>query len=374
LLALAACGGGSVPGPGDAQGAEVGRGDVRADVRPDLPPPPGDDGGTDAPGGLDVRPADLGPDLPPPPADGGPDGAGPDDPDAAALDAVAAADGGDAPDGQGGPATLRLMTFNLRTLMAADGDDAWPNRQELVVDVIRAAAPDVLGIQEGWKAQVDHVARRLPEYRWAGVSRRGNDVDEYCAVLWRGDRFERLEDGTFWLSDAPDTPATYFSDAQCCPRIVTWVRLRPLGGGAPFLVLNTHFDTIDQDDVPARSAALLARRAAALAGAGPVFALGDFNDAPGDRAWRILTGAETFDDGTREGVRGDFLDPWLTLGLPEAGTFHGFDGTAPGARIDWVLHAGPGFAPTAAAIDRTAADGRYPSDHFPVWVDFARAP
>ena len=66
-------------------------------------------------------------------------------------------------------------------------------------------------------------------------------------------------------------------------------------------------------------------------------------------------------------------DSYRAAGLPEGKartfTFHGFDGQWNGrkGRIDWLLHS-PHFTTTEAGTDRGRIDGRYPSDHFPVWA------
>jgi endonuclease/exonuclease/phosphatase family metal-dependent hydrolase len=50
-------------------------------------------------------------------------------------------------------------------------------------------------------------------------------------------------------------------------------------------------------------------------------------------------------------------------------SFHGFSGRVKGSRIDFVFCT-PHFKPTAASIDRSSRDGRYPSDHYPVTAVF----
>ena len=50
---------------------------------------------------------------------------------------------------------------------------------------------------------------------------------------------------------------------------------------------------------------------------------------------------------------------------PDEATFHNFSGNRRGRRIDFVLGTAE-FRVTAADIERTSLDGRYPSDHFPV--------
>ena len=51
------------------------------------------------------------------------------------------------------------------------------------------------------------------------------------------------------------------------------------------------------------------------------------------------------------------------------GTFHGFTGEATRGRIDWILVTDD-FQGVDAGIDRTQDNGRYPSDHYPVWATF----
>jgi endonuclease/exonuclease/phosphatase family metal-dependent hydrolase len=49
-------------------------------------------------------------------------------------------------------------------------------------------------------------------------------------------------------------------------------------------------------------------------------------------------------------------------------TQHGFTGVGAKGRIDWILVSGD-FRVLDATIGRDHEGGRYPSDHFPYWVD-----
>jgi endonuclease/exonuclease/phosphatase family metal-dependent hydrolase len=265
------------------------------------------------------------------------------------------------------PEEVRALSFNLRTGFAEDGPNAWPERRDMLARLLERAAPDVLGVQEAWRFQLDFLAERVPGYAWVGLARSGvEQIDEYCAVFYRTDRFARVGDGTFWLSDTPDEPATRFSEAQNYPRIVTWAALRSLASDRVLYVFNTHFDTSQADEIPERSAALLVRRQAALAGLGPALVTGDFNQHVGSEAYRILTGEAAY-----EGARGRLVDPWAVLGLPEEGTYHRFTGvpTQP-SRIDWVLGTEE-LVPRGGRVLHDQEDGRFPSDHFPVEATFA---
>jgi len=182
-----------------------------------------------------------------------------------------------------------------------------------------------------------------------------------AALFFRRDRFEVVASGHFWLSPTPDAVGSRGWDAAL-PRIASWVRLadRTAPGAAPLLFVNTHFD---HRGATARleSARLVSQRVATLARGGPVIVTGDFNagvgSAPHAALFAAADGAARLVD-TFRAVDPDRVGP--------EGTFNGFDPTRTGGeRIDWI-GCSPGWTVVAAAIDRTARDGRVPSDHFPV--------
>ena len=257
--------------------------------------------------------------------------------------------------------SLVVVTFNLRTAWGKDGDNGWEFRKDLAADVIRKAAPDVMGTQEGLIVQCEDLAERLPEYAWVGEPRSGALTDEYEAIFYRTDRFELVETRTLALSDTPEDLGSLFSDAQNNPRALTWAHLRDRKSRRDLFVFNTHFDTSDVDDIRLKSAALLVKTIAAVAGTGPVVATGDFNDAPGSGPWNVLTGAQSY-----AGESGSLVDSWTELGLPDEPTTHQFTGVPNGNRIDWILHSPGDFKAVEAEVLHDHDGIRYPSDHFPV--------
>lgn len=264
---------------------------------------------------------------------------------------------------------LKAMTFNLRTGMAVtDGKNWWPYRKDIVCNLVAQESPDVMGTQEGLKFQIDYIKNNVPGYEWVGISRAGNQSDEFCAIFYKSERFNLLETGTFWLSDTPEVVGSKFSDKQLFPRIVTWAEFELLGNGRSLFAFNTHFDTYNGDDVPEKSAALLASKIEEIAGDAPVLVTGDFNEYVESDAHRILVGEMAYD-----GVSGSLLDPWSILGLQEEGTTHGFTGVSNDpSRIDWILCTEQ-FVPLAGEVSHYNENGHYPSDHFPVIVEFELA-
>jgi endonuclease/exonuclease/phosphatase family metal-dependent hydrolase len=69
------------------------------------------------------------------------------------------------------PVALRVASYNLRYNNAGDGADAWPNRKEMVKNLVQHYDFDVFGIQEGLRAQLNDVAEGATMARRPGSIR-----------------------------------------------------------------------------------------------------------------------------------------------------------------------------------------------------------
>lgn len=250
---------------------------------------------------------------------------------------------------------LRVMTFNIRLIIDSDGANNWDARRDLVVEMLRAEDPDVIGTQELFKRQGDELVARLPQYVWFGEGRRGGDGDEHMGVFYRKDRLRVRESGNFWLSDTPDVPGS-ITWGNLYPRMVTWARFERIADGATFVLYNTHLPYRDVDEpLRIRGAELIQEHLDRLHANDNVILTGDFNTTPDSRVHTVLASKLT--------------DAWLASperSGPEA-TFHNFTGQAD-RRIDWIMFRG--LKAKWAKTVTTHRGERYPSDHFPVVVEF----
>lgn len=253
---------------------------------------------------------------------------------------------------------LRVMTFNLR-FASTEEPDSWADRRPAMSRLLRAAAPDVFGTQEGLYRQLRDIESDLaPHYAWIGTGRERISGDESTALFYDTRRLSPVEHGTFALSDSPDVlgSETWGGDT---PRTATWVRFRDLSAfGREFIVLNTHLDNASQY-ARERAAALIVQRIARLRGALPVVVTGDFNAyAHANRAYDTMVGTGLVDAWDAAARRG-----------PLYGTFHPkYRPPQPnGERIDWIF-VSPTVKVEQASIDTSSLNGQYPSDHFPVQV------
>lgn len=259
-------------------------------------------------------------------------------------------------------AQFRVATYNIRFGSANDGPDRWELRREKVVETTRDLDAVIVGLQEAEAFQVRELLEALPRYAAAGVFRDDGRLEgEGTPILFDRTRYTLVSSETFWLSDTPEIPASNTWGAACV-RVCTRVRLIELDSGRTLTVFNTHYDHISQE-ARLNSTRLLLRRvhAEGRGGEEPVIVMGDFNADESNPAYQAFF----------ESSMGPPLRNAFRAMHPEAraGTFNAFKPDSDGGdrKIDHIL-VSPTLRVLDAGIDRRKIDGRYPSDHFPVWA------
>jgi endonuclease/exonuclease/phosphatase family metal-dependent hydrolase len=255
--------------------------------------------------------------------------------------------------------SLRVMTFNVRYPNPEDGPNVWENRRELLAETIRRSDPDVFGTQEMYYSQGAYIVQQLPQYEWFGVSRRGNQEDEYMGVFYKRGKLFPIESGNFWLSETP-SEAGSMSWNVSLPRMVTWARFRE-ASGREFWLYNTHFPHRPEDAAARYEcakviAADIEKRVPAGA---DLILIGDFNSSADSDVHDLLT--RSLQDSRATATR--------KIGVET--TSSRWTGAREGRRIDWILYRGA-LQPALNETVEYHRGERYPSDHYPVFVDFGR--
>jgi endonuclease/exonuclease/phosphatase family metal-dependent hydrolase len=254
------------------------------------------------------------------------------------------------------PAPLRVATYNLRYNNAGDGPNAWPQRKEMVKNLIRYHDFDVFGTQEGLREQLTGVAE-LPEYAFVGRGRDdGKEAGEHSAIFYKKARLQLLQTGDFWLSQTPDRPSLGW-DAKCCNRICTWAKFKDLQNGQTFYFFSVHFD---HEGVEARrqSGKLMVQKIQEIAQGTPAICVGDLNSTPDTEQVKSL-----------QALLGDAYLLTQRPAYGPVGTFNGFKLDAPlRDRIDYIF-VSRGSTVLSYAVLTDSLRGRYPSDHFPVLAE-----
>ena len=82
------------------------------------------------------------------------------------------------------------MSFNIRNSHARDKDqNKWPKRKELVYEVIRNYAPDILGLQEVNRFQLNDIKKVFPEYETVGMGSKGDSNGQFSSIHYSKKRF-----------------------------------------------------------------------------------------------------------------------------------------------------------------------------------------
>jgi endonuclease/exonuclease/phosphatase family metal-dependent hydrolase len=267
------------------------------------------------------------------------------------------------------------MSFNIRDGTFNDHENRWENRRAILYGVLRKYDCDIIGLQEAYRFQIDQICEALPQYGWIGVGRDdGKDKGEHSAILYRKDKLDVAEQGTFWFSDTPQKPGS-ITWGNVVTRVCTWGRFLDKRSGKAFYVFNLHLDHIWQ---PSRekSAVLLERRIAERQHADPVIVTGDFNSGEKNEVIAYLEGRLPLKDAKAVAAMAPFpLIDTFRLIHPEAkqvGTFHEFKGGRNGEKIDYIFTS-PSLKVLDASILYDAEEGRYPSDHFPIMARISLA-
>jgi len=256
---------------------------------------------------------------------------------------------------------LKVMTFNIRYGNADDGANKWENRKQLLFDVIKNYNPDVFGMQEALKFQIDEIIGQLPNYSFVGVGRDdGKEKGEFSPVLFSKERFKVDTTETFWLSDTPEIPGSK-NWGNDITRICSWAKLTDKLTNKSFYFFNTHVDHISAES-RVKSAQAIVSKIQQMNELLPVIVTGDFNTGEDDETIKTIKSS-----GLMDAYR--ILHPKSD----NEGTFHNFTGDDKGVKIDFIFISRD-FKILQSMIDKTNKDDHYPSDHFPVQaiLEFAR--
>ncbi|WP_322922750.1 endonuclease/exonuclease/phosphatase family protein [Paenibacillus campi] len=264
------------------------------------------------------------------------------------------------------PTAVKVMTFNLRTYTAYDAGNEWANRALWAAQTIMDQSPTLIGVQEAYRVMLDDLQPQLPRYDWIGEGRRGGSEDEHCAIFYRNDELELLEQGQFWLSETPTVAGSLGWDSDF-PRICTWGRFRHRQSEAIMRVYNVHFDHIGEQ-ARLEGAKLVVTMMKQHAAADPNSAgiiMGDMNGQPSEPPLQYLHGQLP-----HLGELPALYDVYNSLQGEYGRTFHDFAGGVTGEPIDYIF-VEPIWHVLSATIERRDFEGKYPSDHYPVIAELA---
>jgi endonuclease/exonuclease/phosphatase family metal-dependent hydrolase len=254
--------------------------------------------------------------------------------------------------------TLKIMTYNIRLDVASDGENDWTHRKDFFNGQILFYAPDIFGIQEAKPNQVLDIATAQSQYNYVGIGRDGIGKGESSNIFYKTEKFKVMESNTFWLSATPDTISMGWDAA--CNRVCTYALLKNKQTNKVIWVFNTHLDHIGEVARTKGLELILSRIEKLNTNKYPVILMGDFNSEP--ETDRIIALKNKMNDSKAISKEKPF-GPY--------GTFNGFKyNEATTHLIDYIfLSKSNAITVNKYAVLSNAKDLKYPSDHFPVFVE-----
>lgn len=244
----------------------------------------------------------------------------------------------------------RVMSFNIRCKDVA-GTPA-SRRRLLALEEILRVQPDSLGVQEATPEWMTWL-RMLPGYDVVGEGRDGNGKGEHNPVVYNSEKYRLVDSDTFWLSETPDEVSLGWDGA--CSRICTWALLEDRETGKRYAHVNTHFDYRSRT-AQREGAKLVCDLIEARFADVPVVFTADMNAVPGSEPYRIMCG--TLCD--------------LRESAPDSTVYFTYHDTQEHVDedciIDYIL-ASDDVTPLTFRTVTEGINGRYVSDHFPLYAD-----
>jgi len=257
--------------------------------------------------------------------------------------------------------TLNVMSFNIRYHNNYDSLNGWTYRKDKMCSQIHFHEVDILGVQEALHDQMEDLKRCLPDFTPIGVGREdGKEKGEYAAIFVNKNKFKVLRDGTFWLSETPDVAGSKSWDAALT-RICSWAELESLQSHKKLYIFNTHFDHVGRV-ARAHSGHLIVHYIDSIAGKNPAILTGDLNSTPQEEAVKAILDSSNLCN---------MFDSKYLSAEPHYGPTGTFNAFGPhetsNEPIDYIFVT-HNFMVLKHATFSQSWQGRFSSDHFPVWA------
>ncbi|MBQ9185440.1 MAG: endonuclease/exonuclease/phosphatase family protein [Bacteroidales bacterium] len=249
------------------------------------------------------------------------------------------------------PASVETMTFNIRYGTADDGTNSWYYRAGSVIEMINDQTPDIIGMQEVLREQIDLLKDYL-SYKCIGVGREdGKKGGEHMCIFYNPKTVKIQKWGTYWLSETPDKPSKGWDGA--CKRTATWALVKMKESGKLFYFVNTHLDHVGVE-ARKKGLELILERIGKMNKEGyPLILSGDFNVSPEDETLAPLAGKMR---SARD---------WA-FRTDEGATYNAWGHKENESVIDHIFVSGFSGCPVFEVVRKPYLEKKFISDHYPV--------
>ena len=250
---------------------------------------------------------------------------------------------------------ITIMSTNVRCYSPDDlFEKSWFYRADLIIADVNNVKPDIIGFQEVSPLHYGYLQRAMPDYDSEIMYRDNWILSEGCPIFYRTDKYEKLDSGSFWLSETPDVMSKGWGAAHY--RVATYMILKDKATGREFVVFNTHLDHVSEE-ARINGIQVVLDKIAEFGGL-PAFLMGDLNAHPDEET--ILFTHESFDDAhiiAKEKDEGATFQKWGTR------LSDGND-----KRIDYIMISKGAATVSEYRILNNCYNGIWSSDHSSIYI------
>lgn len=247
---------------------------------------------------------------------------------------------------------MTIMSANVRCYSPEDlFEKSWFYRANLLIEDVNSVKPDIIGFQEVTFLHYDYLKRAMPDYTSEIAYRDDTILSEGCPIFYRTDKYEKIDSGSFWLSETPEVMSKSWGSA--CYRICTYMILKDKATENEFVVFNTHLDHVS-DEARIEGIKVVLDKISEF-GNIPAFLMGDLNAAPDSET--ILSTHASFDDAHD-----------IALEADNGPTYHKWGEQPDRERIDYIMISKGASTVSEYRIVDNCHDGAYSSDHSAIYI------
>ena len=253
----------------------------------------------------------------------------------------------------------KIMSFNIRTATTeTDSANNWDNRKEACVELIIDQKPGIIGFQEArYSSQWVYLKEQLADYYDGyGVNRdtgAESGTGEVMGIMYCRNIIEKIDGGTFWLSETPDEASIGWDAAHY--RTATWGLFKHLPTGVIFYYINTHLDN-KGTEARVEGMKVISRHFEEYKETYPLFLTGDLNVKSDNEA---IDPIESYMFNARENAPASFSD-FNT-------TYNGYQ-TNKSSIIDHIYCSNNLKVAEYHTINENYGDVEFVSDHYPIYA------
>ena len=242
--------------------------------------------------------------------------------------------------------------------------------------LVKKYDPDIIGMQEINDRWIEMLQEDLGDtydlyYQYRGALNGSNESEP---MMWKRDKFEKVEEGSFWLSETPDQ-ANPPGFNQYYPRICNWVRLKDKESGKIIRLGSTHFGFYDNNE-PIKVIRALFEKECEKAGDEPYIFMGDFNIGYQEEKYNVLMDTKAFYD-LRPAAEAAAKEGKCCLGDIRIGTNNGFNHLDGKRVIDYIIGGSNtpieirafGYCYERPAVPEKGIGEGFVSDHFALYAE-----